>query len=276
MKKLAFSVWHCLPVAPTGINQAKHKICASLITRNVGPLSWLEYGFLLSAYATPFFSCSIVWNLSSLWHWWFFCAAACRWDIDCQVTAWKIRCPFSPYSVIPRQATCWKTNVGSWNQRAYICRRRLHCYSDLKLQNLAEDNNWMDSVRIFITQSILEVLGKQIRFFMWCHWQSSPLLHPKNLCWGYVENSMPCYGCFFAWFSLDLMPKPSGPESNECELASESICTLWIHIFNSRYFSSSNFNWNLWQNKGIFYLLCQWAPPACPGFLLVTFGPVWA
>ena len=49
-----------------------------------------------------------------------------------------------------------------------MCRRRQHCYLDLKLQNLAEDNNGMDSVRLFITQSILEVLGKQIRFFM-CH-----------------------------------------------------------------------------------------------------------
>ena len=32
-------------------------------------------------------------------------------DINCQVIAWKIICPFSPYSVSPRQGTCWETNV---------------------------------------------------------------------------------------------------------------------------------------------------------------------
>ena len=45
--------------------------------------------FLLSAYATPFFSCSMAWNQSSLWHWWLLCAAACpaSQDINGQVTA---------------------------------------------------------------------------------------------------------------------------------------------------------------------------------------------
>ena len=32
-------------------------------------------------------------------------------DIDVQVTAWKFHCPSSPYSVSPRQGTCWETNV---------------------------------------------------------------------------------------------------------------------------------------------------------------------
>ena len=78
------------------------------------PHSWIEYGFLLSAYATPFFSCSIAWNWSSHWHWWFPCAVACpaSRDIDGQVTAWKFLCPFSPYSVSPRQGTYWETNAG--------------------------------------------------------------------------------------------------------------------------------------------------------------------
>ena len=31
-------------------------------------------------------------------------------------------------------------------------------------------------------------------------------------------------------------PWPSGPESDDCELASESISKLWADIFNSRYF----------------------------------------
>ena len=60
------------------------------------------------------------------------------------------------------------------------------------------------------------------------------------------------------WFFLCLgfleiwkRPGPSGPESDDCELASEPIYTLWADIFNFRYFSSANFDWNLWQKEGI-------------------------
>ena len=100
---------------------AKHKICASTIILNAGLHSWLwilsGYGFWLSAHATPFYSCSIVWMWSSHWHRRLLCAAA--WpagsrDIDCRVTAWKLRSPFSRYSVFPWQGsegTYLETNV---------------------------------------------------------------------------------------------------------------------------------------------------------------------
>ena len=96
-------------------NPAEHKICAVPITRNVGQHSWFAYGFLLSAYATPVFSCSIGWNWSSHWYWWLPCATACPvlQDIDCQVAAWKFRCPFSPFSFIPRQGNYWEINVSA-------------------------------------------------------------------------------------------------------------------------------------------------------------------
>ena len=48
-------------------NHVKFKICSSQITLNVSPCSLFKHGFLLSAYATPFFSCSIEWNQSSHW-----------------------------------------------------------------------------------------------------------------------------------------------------------------------------------------------------------------
>ena len=40
-------------------------------------------------------------------------AAACLSlrDIDCQETAWKLCCPFSPFSLFLRQGTYWETNV---------------------------------------------------------------------------------------------------------------------------------------------------------------------
>ena len=47
-----------------------------------------------------------------------------------------------------------------WNQRACICRRQQNGFE------IAEYSHGMDSVRLFMTHSSLEVLGKQIRFFM--------------------------------------------------------------------------------------------------------------
>ena len=117
-KKLAFTWSRVCTSLPQIYNLAKHKICASLIwliTRNVGPRSWFEYGYLLSDFTTPLFSCSIALNRSSHWYWWLLCAAACPASRDiagnCQVTAWKFRCPFSPFLVFPRQGTYWETNV---------------------------------------------------------------------------------------------------------------------------------------------------------------------
>ena len=67
-------------------------------------------GFLLSAYATPFTSWSIVSSWSCYWHWWLLCAVACPalLDINCQVINWKLVCPFSPFSVFHRQRLCLK------------------------------------------------------------------------------------------------------------------------------------------------------------------------
>ena len=48
----------------------------------------------------------------------------------------------------------------NWNQRAYICRRQQHGFE------IAEYSNGMDGVRLAMTQSGSEMLGKQIRFFM--------------------------------------------------------------------------------------------------------------
>ena len=46
---------------------AKHRICVLSTTRNVGPRFWFEYGFLVSVYAPPFFSCPTAWNRTLLW-----------------------------------------------------------------------------------------------------------------------------------------------------------------------------------------------------------------
>ena len=66
---LAFTWSRVGPSLPPVYNPQKHKICASQITWNVGSRTQFWYGFLLSAYAMPFFSCSIAWNRTSYWHW---------------------------------------------------------------------------------------------------------------------------------------------------------------------------------------------------------------
>ena len=96
--------------------------------------------------------------------------------------------------------------------------------------------------------------------------------------WDYQTKtkSIPCTGFFFAlgFSRLERGLDPEtlwslSPESDDCELASESIYTLWANIFNSRYFSNAYSKWNLWQNKGIlddkgrihlfFRLLCHFS-----------------
>ena len=102
------------------ITQRNTKVLLCLLHEMYNPSSlpmlliWIWIlAFCPMVYATPFLSCSIAWTWSSHWHWWFHCAVACpaSRDIDDQVTAWKFRCPFSPYSVSPRQGTYWETNV---------------------------------------------------------------------------------------------------------------------------------------------------------------------
>ena len=100
----------CLPV--TAACQVKLKNCACSITLNVGPLSWFKYGFWLSVYAAPSFSCSKLLTWSSYWHLWF-CTAA-HWssiDISNQMTAWKNYYHFSLYSIFPRQGTSLETDL---------------------------------------------------------------------------------------------------------------------------------------------------------------------
>ena len=124
---LAFTWSRVSPSLPPVYNLAKHKLCASPITRNVGPRSWFEYVLLLSAYTAPFISCSIAWNWSTHWHWWLLCKAACTAsrDIDCQVTGWKFYCPFYPYSVFLTQGIHWETNVSAGRLVLHQCTSNL-------------------------------------------------------------------------------------------------------------------------------------------------------
>ena len=88
------------------------------------------------------------------------------------------------------------------------------------------------------------------RFFFFCVVTPSP---PKRSVWRVnwkfhaLHSLLLCFGFLETWERS----RPPGPESDDCELASESNCTLWNDIFNSRYFSWANSNWNLWQNKGL-------------------------
>ena len=54
-KHKKFHLVTCWSVA-LAYDLAKHKICSSPITRNVGPRSWFQCGFLLSGHATPCFT----------------------------------------------------------------------------------------------------------------------------------------------------------------------------------------------------------------------------
>ena len=78
-------------------NPAKHKSFALPITRNVRPTPLIWIRILAFCLCNTLFSCSIVWNRSSHWYWWFSCTVACpaSRDIDCRVTAWKFHCPFN-------------------------------------------------------------------------------------------------------------------------------------------------------------------------------------
>ena len=85
------------------------------------------------------------------------------------------------------------SNDGNWNQRAYICRRRQQGFE------IAEDSpgNGMDSIRLFMTLSSLEV---QICFFMCC----DPFFAQKMCVEGILK--ILCLALVFSllWFSRDL------------------------------------------------------------------------
>ena len=103
-KKLALSSLSPGQVAARRSRQYKTLLCVLSTRWNVRPTLLIWIWILAFCLCNPLFSCSISWNWSSHWHWWFPCAVAClaSRDIDGQVTAWKFRCPFSPYSVSPR------------------------------------------------------------------------------------------------------------------------------------------------------------------------------
>ena len=115
-KKLALTWSRVCPSLPPVYNPAKHKICASPITRNVGPRSWFEYNYINSCFlrlCNP--PCFLLYSVAPILPLILLVALrsslpASR-DIDGQVTAWKFRCPFSPYSLFPRQGTLRETNV---------------------------------------------------------------------------------------------------------------------------------------------------------------------
>ena len=94
-KKSDFTWSRVCQLLPQVYEPAEHKICVSPFTQN-GPLSWFLYGFLLFAYATTLFSCSIAWNWSSYWHWWLLCPAACpaSRDINCRWLHQNLAVPF--------------------------------------------------------------------------------------------------------------------------------------------------------------------------------------
>ena len=81
----------------------------------------------------PFISFSIAWNWTSHWHCWLFWAAACpalqNLNINCQVTAWKFRCPSSPCSqaVFHRQGPYWETNSSADRVVVYFQSDIWHC-----------------------------------------------------------------------------------------------------------------------------------------------------
>ena len=79
----------------------------------------------------PLFFCSIAWNWTSYRHCWLSWAAACpalqNLNINCQVTAWKFRCPSSPYSVFDRQGTYWETNSIAGRVVLYFKSDIWHC-----------------------------------------------------------------------------------------------------------------------------------------------------
>ena len=101
------------PVAPASVKPCEtQNLCLVDCTKCRSTLLIRIWIFAFCLCTTLFF-CPTVWNRTLLWHWWFLCAVACpaSRDIDYQVTAWRFRCPFSPYSVTPRQGTWWGTNV---------------------------------------------------------------------------------------------------------------------------------------------------------------------
>ena len=101
-----------LPVAPAGIKTCQtQNLCFVDYTKWIHASDSNMDSCFLPMHSL--FSCPTAWSWTLLWHWWFACSVAypVSWDIDNQARAWKFCCPFSPYSVSPRQGTCWETNV---------------------------------------------------------------------------------------------------------------------------------------------------------------------
>ena len=94
---------------------------------------------------------------------------------------------------------------------------------------------WRCSVRRFFFSCVVSPSSPKISVWR-VNWKFHAL-HWLFLCYGFLET----------W----KRSRTPGPESKDCKLASESNRTLWNDIFNSRYFSRANSNWNWWQNKGL-------------------------
>ena len=138
--------------------------------------------------------------------------------------------------------------IRSWNQRAYICRRQQHKFE------IAEYNNNMDSIRLSMTHSNLKTLTK---LFLHMSWRTDAFFVQKIYAKGILKiQFLALVFSLLLWFSQNLK------EVQTLWSWAQWLWTwtgFWIHlyafsqqdIFNSRYFSSANFNWNLWQNKGV-------------------------
>ena len=96
----------------------------------------------------------------------------------------------------------------SWKQRAYICRRHEH------IVEIAECSKGMDSMRLSVAQFSLEVLGKQICFFMCCD-TFSPKRSVSRIYWKFWVHALHwfflCLGFLKTWERCWLLDR-SAPE----------------------------------------------------------------
>ena len=130
----------------------------------------------------------------------------------------------------------------NWNQRVYICRRQQHVFE------ITEYSNRMYRVRLLWPSLVWRCWVRRVIF--------SCVVTPSSRKRSVWILKLPSYAWFFSRLCLVFLEtwersKPSGPESDDSELAHESICMLWADIFNSRYFSGATWNsdWHLLRNN---------------------------
>ena len=120
-----------------------------------------------------------------------------------------------PCSVCCSGIGCITSKEFKWNQRAYICCRREDGFE------IAEDTNRMNRVRLSMTQCSLEVLGKQICFFMCCDAFAQKI---------YVEDLLntPCLALIFSL--LDFLETRERSRSIG-PVAVKNICYFLLVLF---------------------------------------------